>query len=162
MVSNTKKPRPTLHWHLCHMGHRNMLVVCKVNMQSHQGKHQGGQVIYKHQGGQVIYKSQYIIYIYIHIHVHAHKSIYILIFYIVRVPRKMTMDTPEAVFFRETRNTSSGNATKYCSFHAKRLSTFSRTCLNVTQCHACHLTGARRSRVWSDYVSDHVRIGFAL
>ena len=130
MVSNTKKPRPTLHWHLCHMGHRNMLVVCKVNMQSHQGKH---------QGGQVIYKSQYIIYIYIyihihiHIHVHAHKSIYILIFYIVRVPRKMTMDTPEAVFFRETRNTSSGNATKYCSFHAK--TTFNLF-QNMSECHA--------------------------
>ena len=54
---------------------------------------------------------------------------------VLRLPRKMTMDTSKVLHLLKTPQ-------KYCACHTKRFSTRYKTPLNVTKCHACH---AKRS-----------------
>ena len=62
---------------------------------------------------------------------------------VLRLPRKMTMDTSKVLAPATKTATHLLKASqKYCACHAKRLSTRCRTRLNVTKCHACH---AKRS-----------------
>ena len=67
---------------------------------------------------------------------------------VLRLPRKMTMDTSKVLRLpRKLQHIFLKTSQKYCACHAKRLSTRSRTRLNVTKCHACH---AKRSNQTSE------------
>ena len=62
---------------------------------------------------------------------------------VLRLPRKMTIGhVQSAAPATKTATHLLTTSQKYCACHAKRLSTRSRTRLNVTKCHACH---AKRS-----------------